>query len=78
MYAGYPDQEPIKRGIELIISRQKPNGKWEQGYPVGSGVLTWYGIQCSSKKLDVHTDETQQYSISKLYIHLSDPRTRHV
>ncbi|BCS10778.1 lanosterol synthase (oxidosqualene--lanosterol cyclase) [Aspergillus luchuensis] len=40
MYAGYPDQEPIKRGIQLIISRQKPNGKWDQEYPVGSGVLT--------------------------------------
>ncbi|GLB20946.1 hypothetical protein AtubIFM61612_010894 [Aspergillus tubingensis] len=40
MYAGYPDQEPIKRGIQLIIGRQKPNGKWEQEYPVGSGVLT--------------------------------------
>ncbi|PWY68806.1 lanosterol synthase [Aspergillus eucalypticola CBS 122712] len=40
MYAGYPDPEPIKRGIYLIINRQKPNGKWEQEYPVGSGVLT--------------------------------------
>ncbi|RAL03319.1 lanosterol synthase [Aspergillus ibericus CBS 121593] len=40
MYAGYPDPEPIKRGIHLIRSRQKPNGEWEQEYPVGSGVLT--------------------------------------
>ncbi|PYI03115.1 lanosterol synthase [Aspergillus sclerotiicarbonarius CBS 121057] len=40
MYAGYPDPEPIKRGIHLIRSRQKPNGEWEQEYPVGSGALT--------------------------------------
>lgn len=78
MYAGYPDQEPIKRGIQLIIGRQKPNGKWEQEYPVGSGVLTWYDIKCSSKRFDIHTDETQQYSISKLHIHFSNSRTSHV
>ncbi|GLA51271.1 hypothetical protein AnigIFM63604_007623 [Aspergillus niger] len=40
MYARYPDPKPIKQGICLIISRQKPNGKWEQEYPVGSGMLT--------------------------------------
>ncbi|XRM46575.1 hypothetical protein ABZX51_009604 [Aspergillus tubingensis] len=40
MYAGYPDPEPIKRGLQLIMSRQKPNGEWEQEYRVGSGILT--------------------------------------
>ncbi|OJJ66330.1 hypothetical protein ASPBRDRAFT_211507 [Aspergillus brasiliensis CBS 101740] len=40
MYAGYPDPEPIRKGIQLIMSRQKANGEWEQEYPVGSGILT--------------------------------------
>lgn len=26
--AKYPDQEPIKRGCRLIMSRQQPNGEW--------------------------------------------------
>ncbi|KAF9578641.1 Lanosterol synthase (Oxidosqualene--lanosterol cyclase), partial [Lunasporangiospora selenospora] len=30
MAAQYPDQAPIKRGIELIISRQQPDGRWHQ------------------------------------------------
>ena len=54
MYAGYPDPEPIKRGIYLIISRQKPNGKWEQEYPVGSGMLTWYVRQRCLEIQDPH------------------------
>ncbi|KAF9888287.1 hypothetical protein FE257_008857 [Aspergillus nanangensis] len=40
MYAGYPDTEPIKRGLRLIMSRQKPNGEWEQEYSVGCGIIT--------------------------------------
>ncbi|MBW0496538.1 hypothetical protein O181_036253 [Austropuccinia psidii MF-1] len=28
--AKYPEPEPIKRGCRLIMSRQKPNGEWEQ------------------------------------------------
>ncbi|KAI9715728.1 MAG: hypothetical protein M1828_000743 [Chrysothrix sp. TS-e1954] len=38
--AQYPDQEPIKRGIRLIMSRQKADGEWLQERPVGSGILT--------------------------------------
>nr|Q96WJ0.1 RecName: Full=Lanosterol synthase; AltName: Full=2,3-epoxysqualene--lanosterol cyclase; AltName: Full=Oxidosqualene--lanosterol cyclase; Short=OSC [Pneumocystis carinii]AAK82993.1 lanosterol synthase [Pneumocystis carinii] len=30
MYANYPDETPIKRGINLIMSRQQPNGEWKQ------------------------------------------------
>ncbi|KAG4301936.1 hypothetical protein PCK1_001912 [Pneumocystis canis] len=30
MYANYPDEMPIKRGIKLIMSRQQPNGEWKQ------------------------------------------------
>ncbi|PYH89729.1 lanosterol synthase [Aspergillus ellipticus CBS 707.79] len=40
MCAGYPDPEPIKRGLHLILSRQKPNGEWKQEYPVGCGIIT--------------------------------------
>ncbi|OGM45820.1 hypothetical protein ABOM_005526 [Aspergillus bombycis] len=40
MYAGYPDPEPIKRGLDLIWNRQKPNGEWEQEYSVGCGIVT--------------------------------------
>ncbi|KAF7586687.1 hypothetical protein BBP40_008493 [Aspergillus hancockii] len=40
MYAAYPDQERIKRGIRLIMSRQKPNGEWPQERAVGCGILT--------------------------------------
>lgn len=28
MHAEYPDIEPIKKGIKLIMERQQPNGEW--------------------------------------------------
>lgn len=28
--AKYPDIEPIKKGIKLIMDRQQPNGEWLQ------------------------------------------------
>lgn len=40
MYASYPHQEPIRRGIELILSRQKPDGEWPQEQGVGCGIMT--------------------------------------
>ncbi|KAE8337771.1 hypothetical protein BDV24DRAFT_154052 [Aspergillus arachidicola] len=40
MYADYPDPEPIRRGIQLIMSRQKPSGEWEQEAGVGAGIFT--------------------------------------
>jgi lanosterol synthase len=30
MAAQYPDQKIIKKGVELIMSRQQPNGEWKQ------------------------------------------------
>ncbi|KAL1976038.1 hypothetical protein VTN31DRAFT_4430 [Thermomyces dupontii] len=30
MEAEYPDQDVIRRGIKLIMSRQQPNGEWLQ------------------------------------------------
>ncbi|RYP78013.1 hypothetical protein DL769_003285 [Monosporascus sp. CRB-8-3] len=30
MKADYPDIEPIRRGIKLIMDRQQPNGEWKQ------------------------------------------------
>lgn len=30
MKAKYPDVEPIKKGIRLIMERQQPNGEWLQ------------------------------------------------
>lgn len=30
MKAKYPDVEPIKKGIKLIMERQQPNGEWLQ------------------------------------------------
>ncbi|KAI2778210.1 terpene synthase [Daldinia loculata] len=30
MKADYPDIEPLKRGIKLIMDRQQPNGEWKQ------------------------------------------------
>lgn len=30
MHAQYPDVEPIKKGIRLIMGRQQPNGEWLQ------------------------------------------------
>lgn len=41
IYADYPDPEPIRRGIRLIMSRQKPSGEWEQEAGVGAGIFTW-------------------------------------
>ncbi|PGH15493.1 hypothetical protein AJ80_05510 [Polytolypa hystricis UAMH7299] len=40
MSAAYPDPEPIRRGIKLIMSRQKSNGEWKQEAAVGSGIIT--------------------------------------
>lgn len=28
MHADYPDMDPIKKGIKLIMDRQQPNGEW--------------------------------------------------
>lgn len=28
--ADYPDIEPIRKGIKLIMDRQQPNGEWKQ------------------------------------------------
>lgn len=28
--ADYPDIEPIRRGVRLIMDRQQPNGEWKQ------------------------------------------------
>jgi len=30
MSARYPHEEPIRRGIKLIMSRQQANGEWRQ------------------------------------------------
>lgn len=30
IYGEYPDHEPIRRACRLIMSRQKPDGRWEQ------------------------------------------------
>lgn len=30
MEAEYPDLEPIKKGIKLIMDRQQSNGEWKQ------------------------------------------------
>lgn len=30
MNAKYPHVEPLKRGVKLIMDRQRPNGEWEQ------------------------------------------------
>ncbi|KMP02262.1 hypothetical protein CIRG_10085 [Coccidioides immitis RMSCC 2394] len=30
MNAGYPDIEPLRRGVKLIMDRQQPNGEWKQ------------------------------------------------
>ncbi|KAI0465954.1 terpenoid cyclases/protein prenyltransferase alpha-alpha toroid [Xylaria cf. heliscus] len=30
MHADYPDIEPIKRGVKLIMARQQSNGEWKQ------------------------------------------------
>ncbi|KAG5513724.1 hypothetical protein PMAC_000762 [Pneumocystis sp. 'macacae'] len=42
MYANYPDETPIKRGIKLIMSRQKRNGEWEQEEIEGVFNKNWY------------------------------------
>jgi lanosterol synthase len=30
MKAEYPDIEPLRKGIKLIMERQQPNGEWKQ------------------------------------------------
>lgn len=41
MHAGYPDPTPIERGLELIASRQQPNGEWLQEGVEGVFNQTW-------------------------------------
>jgi lanosterol synthase len=40
MHAKYPEKEPIKRGIRLIMDRQQKNGQWLQEEAAGCGILT--------------------------------------
>ncbi|KAL4915397.1 terpenoid cyclases/protein prenyltransferase alpha-alpha toroid [Aspergillus aurantiobrunneus] len=40
MQGGYPDREPIRKGIQLMARRQRADGKWEQENAVGSGIVT--------------------------------------
>lgn len=30
MYAGYPDKEPLRRALKMVMSRQQTNGEWLQ------------------------------------------------
>ncbi|KAL4902244.1 hypothetical protein BDW74DRAFT_186967 [Aspergillus multicolor] len=40
MHAEYPDAAPTRRGIRLIISRQRASGEWPQEKGVGCGIVT--------------------------------------
>jgi lanosterol synthase len=45
MKANYPDPEPIRRGIKLIMQRQQPNGEWLQEAIEGvfnKSCMIWY------------------------------------
>ncbi|KAB5531448.1 terpenoid cyclases/protein prenyltransferase alpha-alpha toroid [Coniochaeta sp. 2T2.1] len=45
MKAEYPDPEPIRRGIKLIMDRQQPNGEWKQEAIEGvfnKSCMIWY------------------------------------
>jgi lanosterol synthase len=45
MKADYPDVQPIKRGIKLIMERQQPNGEWLQEAIEGvfnKSCMIWY------------------------------------
>ncbi|KAJ1559273.1 Lanosterol synthase (Oxidosqualene--lanosterol cyclase), partial [Cladochytrium tenue] len=39
--AKYPEQEPLRRGVKLIMSRQQPNGEWLQ-----EGIEGVFGKNC--------------------------------
>ena len=41
MEAEYPDQDVIRRGIKLIMSRQQPNGEWLQEAIEGVFNMSW-------------------------------------
>lgn len=41
MYAEYPDKEPIKRALQMIISRQQKNGEWLQEAIEGVFNCSW-------------------------------------
>jgi lanosterol synthase len=30
MEAGYPEKEPIKKALQMMLKRQQPNGEWLQ------------------------------------------------
>ncbi|KAL3479239.1 terpenoid cyclases/protein prenyltransferase alpha-alpha toroid [Aspergillus californicus] len=40
MHAEYPDPGPIRKGIKLMMTRQKANGEWPQERAVGCGIVT--------------------------------------
>jgi lanosterol synthase len=44
MEAEYPDKEPIRRGIKLLVSRQQANGGWLQEAIEGVFNMSWYEL----------------------------------
>jgi lanosterol synthase len=42
MEAGYPDLEPIKKGLKMIMERQQKNGEWLQEAIEGVFNKSWY------------------------------------
>lgn len=42
MEAGYPDKEPIKKALQMIVGRQRRNGEWEQEAIEGVFNKSWY------------------------------------
>jgi lanosterol synthase len=53
MEAGYPDKEPIKKGLQLIMSRQQANGEWLQEAIEGVFNCSWsvYSLNGNIAKL---------------------------
>lgn len=56
LHAEYPDQAPIKRAVQLIMSRQQPNGSWKQEQIEGIFNQYVYFLSCSHSNCMLHTN----------------------
>lgn len=63
MEAGYPDKEPLKKAMKLLMSRQQPNGEWLQESIEGVFNQSWYVMLAKQWIKPSDTDQFSLYSM---------------
>ena len=69
-HAEFPDKEPLRKALEMVVKRQQRNGEWLQEAIEGVFNKSWYVYADST---DAGANEWQQHDIlPELQVHLSD------